>query len=164
MSEANKALLQRHFNEVLNEGKLDVIDEIYSDNYVLDAPVQTEGSAQAHGQTLGREGLKKRVTLFREAFPDIYFSVDTILAEDAQVAVQYTFSGTHAGQFRELAPTGAHIAVTGILIAQVSAGKIDSAVSVFDTGEMMHQLMPQPKTSLHHLAEHFLVRVRATLS
>jgi hypothetical protein len=49
MSDQNKAILLRHFEEVLNQGKLDVVDEIYSDDYVLDAPVQTEGSAKAHG-------------------------------------------------------------------------------------------------------------------
>ena len=59
MSDVNKAILGRHFNEVLNQGELAVIDEIYADDYVLDAPVQTEGSVQAHGETHGRDGLKK---------------------------------------------------------------------------------------------------------
>src|SRR5579859_7027108 len=81
----NIHLLHRHFEEVLNQGKLDVVDEIYSDSYVLDAPVQTDGSAQAHGQTLGREGLKRRVTLFRSAFPDIHFTIDDTVAEKDKV-------------------------------------------------------------------------------
>src|ERR1700712_5353107 len=102
MSEANKVILRRHFDEVLNQGKLDVVDEIYGDHYVLDAPVQTDGSASGHGQTLGRDGLKRRVTLFRTGFPDIHFTVDNILAEDDKVAVQYTFAGTHTGQFLEM--------------------------------------------------------------
>jgi steroid delta-isomerase-like uncharacterized protein len=145
MSDQNKAILLRHFDEVLNHGKLAVVDEIYSDDYVLDAPVQTEGSASAHGQTFGREGLKRRVTLFRTGFPDIHFSVDTVLAEAETVAVQYTFTGTHTGQFREMAPSGNKISLTGILIARVSAGKIASAFSVFDSGEMMQQLNPPEK-------------------
>src|SRR4051794_172683 len=106
MLETNKLILRRHFDEVLNLGHLEVIDEIYADSYVLDAPVQTEGSVQAHGETHGREGLKRRVTLFRTAFPDIHFSVNNIVAEANQVAVQYTFTGTHTGQFGELAATG----------------------------------------------------------
>ena len=115
--DVNKALLRRHFEEVLNQGELDVVDEIYSERYVLDAPVQTEGSVEAHGETHGREGLKRRVTLFRTAFPDIHFSVDNMLAEGDQVAVQYTFSGKHTGKFGEMEPTGSTISVTGILIA-----------------------------------------------
>ncbi len=140
MYDANKDLLYRHFEEVLNEGKLAVIDEIYADGYVLDAPVQTDGSAQAHGQTLGRDGLKRRVTLFRTAFPDIHFTVENMIAEDDKVVVQYRFAGTQTGSFRELQPTGNTIDVGGILIARVANAKIESAYSVFDGGDMMRQL------------------------
>lgn len=160
MLETNKTLLRRHFDEVLNQGLLDVIDEIYADTYVLDAPVQTEGSVQAHGETHGRDGLKRRVTLFRTAFPDIHFSVDNLLAEGDQVAVQYTFTGNHTGVFGELMPTGKHISVTGILIALVKNGKIESAVSVFDNGDMMHQLEPDHKTPIHQLIDGLSGRIR----
>lgn len=145
MLDANKHVLSRHFNEVLNTGALDVIDEIYADSYVLDAPVQTSGSVQAHGQTHGRDGLKKRVTLFRTGFPDIHFTIANMVAEGDQVVVQYTFEGTHLGQFGELAPTGQNMCVKGILIAQVQDGKIESAFSVFDSGDMMKQLTPEHK-------------------
>jgi steroid delta-isomerase-like uncharacterized protein len=148
VSETNKNLLRRHFDEVLNQGQLDVIDEIYGEQYVLDAPVQTDGSAAKQGQTSGRDGLKRRVTLFRTAFPDIHFATPTYMAEDDLVTVQYVFSGTHLGQFRELKATGAPIKVTGILIANIVAGKINSAISVFDSGDMMRQL-----TANHHLKE-----------
>ncbi len=157
--DTNKAVLSRHFNEVLNQGKLDVIDEIYGDQYVLDAPVQTEGSVQKHGETHGREGLRQRVVLFRTAFPDIHFSVDNLLAEGGQVAVQYTFEGTHSGQFGELQPTGRAISVTGMLIALVSDGRIQSAVSVFDSGDMMHQLEPEHKSPIHHFIDSLVGRI-----
>ena len=156
MSESNKAVLRRHFEEVLNQGKLDVIDEIYGDAYVLDAPVQTDGSASAHGQTVGRDGLKRRVTLFRTGFPDIHFTVDNILAEADKVAVQYTFKGTHTGQFLELEPSGHCISVTGMLIAKVVDGRIESAYSVFDNGEMMKQLAVIHNVPAEHLVSHVL--------
>ncbi len=155
----NKALLRRHFEEVLNQGKLDVVDEIYSTRYVLDAPVQTEGSVQTHGETHGRDGLKRRVTLFRTAFPNIHFAVDNVVAEGNQVAVQYTFSGTHTGIFGELEPTGSSISVTGMLIALIVEGKIESAISVFDSGDMMHQLAPHHKSPIQHFIDHLLERV-----
>jgi steroid delta-isomerase-like uncharacterized protein len=143
MLDDNKELLARHFGEVLNRGRLDVIDEIYADDYVLDAPVQTDGSVAAHGETRGRDGLKRRVVSFRTAFPDIHFTVDDMLAEGDRVAVQYTFSGTHEGHFGELEPTGRSILVTGILIAEVTGGRIQRAVSVFDSGDLLHQLEPE---------------------
>lgn len=158
--DANKQVLRRHFEEVLNQGHLPVIDEIYAEGYVLDAPVQTDGSAQQHGQTLGRDGLKRRVTLFRTGFPDIHFTVDNMVAEDDNVTVQYTFRGTHTGQFRELEPTNNTISVMGILIARVANGQIESAVSVFDSGDMMKQLLKHEPSSIERFADGMLGRIR----
>jgi steroid delta-isomerase-like uncharacterized protein len=140
VGEVNKAILRRHFDEVLNHGDLAVVDEIYADGYVLDAPVRTDGSVRGHGATIGREDLKRRVNLFRTAFPDIHFAIDNLIAEGEQVAVQYRFAGTHSGVFGELQPTGRRISITGILIAALADGRIASAVSVFDSGDMMRQL------------------------
>jgi steroid delta-isomerase-like uncharacterized protein len=137
---SNKVILNRHFDEVLNHGQLGVIDEIYSKDYVLHAPVQTDGSVQEHGETRGRDGLKRRVMLFRTAFPDIRFNIEDMLAEGDRVAVQYSFSGTHQGQFGDLGPTGRKVSVPGIMIAVVRDGRIESAFSAFDSGDMLHQL------------------------
>ena len=78
--------------------------------------------------------------LFRTSFPDIHFAVDLMVAEKDKVVVQYTFEGTHRGRFLELEPTGNAISVTGILIAAVSSGRVQSATSVFDSAQMMEQL------------------------
>lgn len=136
---ANKAVVRRHFEEVLNQGRLEVIDSIYTEDYVLDAPVQTDGSTAAQGKTLGRQGLKERVMLFRTAFPDIHFSLDSVVTEDDKVAVQYRFRGTHQGEFLGLAPTGNRIDIGGMLIARLVDGQINSAWSVFDSGQLMQQ-------------------------
>ncbi|MCX6081302.1 MAG: ester cyclase [Chloroflexi bacterium] len=138
--EDNKAVLGRHFNQVLNQGQLDVIDEIYTSDYVLDAPVQSDGSSQARGLTQGREQLKQRVTLFRTAFPDIHFSQDEVVGENDTVVVRYTYRGTHRGVFAGVQPSGRSISIVGILIAHLVDGKIREAVSAFDSAELMKQL------------------------
>jgi len=149
MPNPNKQLLTRHFTEVLNDGHLTVIDEIYAERYVLDAPMQTDGSLEAHGETRGREALKRRVTAFRTAFPDLEFTVDGMLAEADRVAVQYAFTGTHLGRFGDLEPTGRTVSVNGVLLAVVADGRIQQAYSVFDSGDMLHQMVPQKKDPIH---------------
>jgi steroid delta-isomerase-like uncharacterized protein len=138
--EANKAVLDRHFNQVLNQGQLAVVDEIYSTDYVLDAPVRSDGSSQTRSLTQGREQLKQRVTLFRTAFPDIHFSQDDVVGEGDTVAVRYTFSGTHQGVFAGVMPGGRSISIMGILIAHLKDGKIYQAWSAFDSAELMKQI------------------------
>lgn len=138
--ENNKAALIRHFEEVLNQGMLDVIDEIYTDNYTLDAPVSSDGQSRDRSLTQGREQLKQRVTLFRTGFPDIHFTTDEIIGEGDTVVVRYTYRGTHQGRFAGLEPTGRTITIMGILIAHLTDGKIREAVSVFDSADLMKQL------------------------
>ena len=138
--ENNKAALVRHFEEVLNQGKLDVIDEIYTDDYTLDAPVSSDGQSRNRSLTQGREQLKQRVTLFRTGFPDIHFTTDEIIGEGDSVVVRYTYRGTHQGVFAGLEPTGCFITIMGILIAHLTDGRIQEAVSVFDSADLMKQL------------------------
>ncbi|MEO8396992.1 MAG: hypothetical protein ABI700_28610, partial [Chloroflexota bacterium] len=47
----------------------------------------------------------------------------------------------------------------GILIALVKDGKIESAVSVFDSGDMMHQLEPEHKSPIHHFIDNLAGRL-----
>jgi len=138
--DSNKAVLMRHFNEVLNQGQLSVVDEIYTSDYALDAPVRSDGSSQARGITQGTEQLKQRVTLFRTAFPDIHFTMDEVIGEDDTVVVRYTFRGTHRGVFAGVKPGGRSILIMGILIAHLKDGKIREAWSAFDSAELMEQL------------------------
>lgn len=135
-----KAVLRRHFEEVLNRGSIDVIEELYSDDYVLDAPFSSDGVPQEHAVTSGRDGLRERVELFRTAFPDIRFSVEEMFAEGHAVAARYVFRGTHRGSFGEIAATGRTVSVTGILVAHFRAGTIYEAFSAFDSGDMVRQL------------------------
>lgn len=138
--EQNKAILARHFNEVLNQGQLHVIDEIYSNDYALDAPVRSDGTSQDRDVTRGTEQLKQRVTLFRTAFPDIHFSMDDVVGEENKVVVRYTYRGTHQGAFAGVSPSGRSISIMGILIAHLDNGKIKQAWSAFDSAELMKQL------------------------
>ncbi len=135
-----KAVVRRHFDEILNLGRVNVIDELYSDDYVLDAPFSSDGIPQEHTVTSGRDGLRSHVELFRSAFPDIEFSVEEMLADGDAVAARYVFRGTHLGPFGELPATGRKLSVTGILVAHFRAGAIYEAFSAFDTGDMLRQL------------------------
>ena len=125
--------VRRHFNEILNTGALDVIEEIYSPDYVLHAPVSS-------GDTVGFAGLRDRVIAFRTGFPDIVFTVDDLMADGDRVAARYTFRGTHTGQFGDMAPTGRAIVVPGILYVRFDGGKIAEGWSGFDSQDMLAQL------------------------
>lgn len=73
--EGNRALIRRVFEEVLNGGKLEALEEIISPDYV-------EHSALPGQEAGGPEGVKQRLTVFREAFPNLRWDLEDLVANE----------------------------------------------------------------------------------
>jgi predicted ester cyclase len=84
--------------------------------------------------------------VFRDAFPDLRFTAEDIIAEGDKVAARYTMRGTHQGEFMGVAPTGNRIEVTGIDIVRFEGGKMVEHWANSDELGMMQQLgvIPAP--------------------
>jgi predicted ester cyclase len=78
--------------------------------------------------------------MFREAFPDSYFTVEDMVAEGDKVATRKTFHGTHRGEFLAIPPTGQQISIGLIDIVRVADGKVVEHWSIADNLGMMRQL------------------------
>ncbi|GIK42685.1 MAG: hypothetical protein BroJett011_65180 [Chloroflexota bacterium] len=72
----------------------------------------------------GIEGVKQMVSIFQNAFPDMAGAVEDVVAEGNKVAVRFSGTGTHQGEFFGIPPTGKPIRTTGINIFRLEAGKI----------------------------------------
>ncbi len=116
-TEENKAIVRRFFEEVLNEGKLTVVDEIFSSDFGGDGLV-------SHGPRSGLENAKRAAMAFRSAFPDIHFTVKEMIAEGDRVVVRVVFNGTHRGEFMGIPATGKSVVVGGVELARLTDGKI----------------------------------------
>jgi steroid delta-isomerase-like uncharacterized protein len=115
--EENKATFKRYIEEVWNQGRLELADEIF-DRYL---------AHQADGLTLqrGPEDVKRFVSEFRAAFPDFHISIDDQIAEGDKVVVHATIRGTHHREFRGMAPTGKVIEERGFSVFRFSSeGKV----------------------------------------
>ena len=130
--EENKALVRREIEEIWNQGKLDVIDEIFAADFILHEPVA--------GEVRGPEGLKQFVTMNRTAFPDFQLTIEDMFAEGDKVAVRWSWTGTHKGEFMGIPPTGVQVIMTGISIGHFTGGKIMEAWDYGDALGLMQQL------------------------
>ena len=86
----NKRTVRRLYEEVGNEGRLEVLDEIAWPDHVEHYPFP--------GQTQGVEGLKQRVSMVRAAF-NPKFTIEHLVAEDDKVAVMWSNRGAHVGDW-----------------------------------------------------------------
>jgi len=84
--------------------------------------------------------------MFLTAFPDLYFTVEDLIAEGDEVVARVTMSGTQHGAFMGIPPTGKHVTITGIDINRFVGGKSVEHWVEMDTLGMMQQLgvIPAP--------------------
>ena len=96
--EQNKATFRRYGEEVGNQGKLDLVKEIF-DSYLSHQP-------DGHTEERGPEDVKRFIGEFRQAFPDFHFTIEEQIAEGDKVVTHWTIRGTQQGESRASPPAG----------------------------------------------------------
>jgi steroid delta-isomerase-like uncharacterized protein len=133
-----KQLLRRYYEEVLMQGRLDVLETIARVDYVEHNPFP------GHGQ--GLEGLRQRAnTLFTALKQKL--TPEMMIAEGDKVAVLWTTRGTHVGDFNGLPPTGKSYTIQGIDIFQFREGLMAEHWDVVDIYGFLSQVGALPAPS-----------------
>lgn len=109
----NIATYRRWLDEGWSRGNMDVVDELYSSDYV----------SHSLGPDLPptRDGLKTFVRAMRAGIPDLHVSVEEVIAEGDRVAGRLTMGGTHSGTLLGIPATGKRADVGVMLIARFDA-------------------------------------------
>ena len=123
---------QQAFGEAVNTGELAALDQLVAADAVDHDP--------APGQGIGPDGFKAIFTDMRTAFPDLHIEVETLVADDDQVAFAYTLTGTHNGPFQGHGATGKTIKVRGVQISKFADGKLVERWGSSDELGIMTQL------------------------
>ncbi len=134
----NKAVAARVFEEIFNQGKFQVADEIYASDFVN------------HGlhRNFDLQADQAAVHAEKKAFPDLKMTVDLMVAEADLVTVVWTFRGTNTAAGYGLPPTGARIELRGITVWRIVDGKIREEWTSFDDMQAARQLVTQLKWQL----------------
>ncbi|MBM3933123.1 MAG: ester cyclase [SAR202 cluster bacterium] len=112
----NISRLHGLYQEVFNGRNIDAADEyVHADMYEHEV---------FPGFDPGREGFKSLVRAMHAAFPDLYVTVEDMIADRDKVVARVTFRGTHSGDFLGLSASGNRTSIPGIDIVRFSHGKI----------------------------------------
>jgi predicted ester cyclase len=126
VSEANKTVVRRLVEEVLNGGHLKVIDQLYAPEL---APAA-----------------RRWIAPFRASFPDVHMEILELIAEDDKVVGRFTCSATHLGEWLGHAPTGRRFErVDEVAIFRLRDRRIVQAWSLEDTLGRLRQLGLNPQ-------------------
>jgi predicted ester cyclase len=116
-----KATVRRLVEEVMNEGRLELIDDLY-------APALARAA-------------RRWITPFRDSFPDMRMEVVELVAEGERVVGRFRCSATHLGPWRGHAPTGRRFHhVDEVYFFRVTDGRIAEAWGIEDTLARLRQL------------------------
>jgi predicted ester cyclase len=126
----NKAVIRRMFDEVVNQGKLDLIDELFDPEFESSTP---QG-------TLNRAAFHEFVRAWRTAFPDVHTEISDLIAEGDTVAWAIRATGTHGGDFMGIPATGRKVDFDSLNIAHFRNGLGYRHKVLMDMGTLMQQL------------------------
>src|SRR2546429_2049655 len=100
------------YEEVWNKRRLELVDEIISPSHALHDPNLTDSS-------VGPDAYRRQVSRFIVGIPDLRFTIEDIVDEKEKVAVAWTISGTHTGEFMGIPATNKKVYVEGITINHI---------------------------------------------
>ena len=131
----NVRTVLRFYEEVGEEGRLEVLDEIAWPDHVEHNPFP--------GQAQGLEGLKQRISMVRAAFNPT-FTIEHVVTEGDKVAVMWSNHGTHVGEWFGVPPSGAGFTAHGVDIHLLRNGRLAEHWDVVDSSEFLMQVGAAP--------------------
>jgi len=131
----NKAAVLRLYTDCFNQGDLAVADALVAPDYRdLSPDVPTDGPAT------GADTLKRRIVLWRTAFPDLQGTVEEMIAAGTAVTVRVTWTGTQEGEFLGIPPTGQGVSWAAVEVFHLRTGRVVRRYGLHDGVSLMHQL------------------------
>ena len=133
-----KRSFRRIPEEIFNKGNLAAADEVMEPDYIEHIPMPP-------GFTPDRAGFKKFVGMWRNAAPDLQYTVtpftDTdLIGEGDKVVHRVVGRGTHRGEFLGIAATGKKLLWTETHIGRYASGKLVEHWGQIDVLSILQEL------------------------
>ncbi|MFT4038827.1 MAG: ester cyclase [Thermomicrobiales bacterium] len=132
----NAALARRWHEDAMNNHDLSVLDEILAPATDFDPAGFPEDS-----------GPKQVLGALLAGFPDVHQTVEMVVAQDDLVAIRYSSTGTHTGEFQGIAPTGKTVTWTGMNFYLIECGRIADVWSEVDAMSRLAQITGTPEAA-----------------
>lgn len=113
-TETNKDLVRRYL-DAFNDRNRETMSDLLADDVVEHG---------IHEKLEGVDEILEFLDAHFEAFPDYSGRTDVMVAEGDTVAIRYTVSGTHTGEYHDVEPTGHPTEWTGMAMYRIEGDEI----------------------------------------
>jgi predicted ester cyclase len=124
LSETNKQVVAKLFEEGVQQGDISVVDELFTPDADYQGP-PPDGRR-------GRDGYRDFITQLHAALEGVTCEVERMIAEGNRVAVRTLVSGRNVGEWETMAPSGRPVSFTLVAIAELHDGRIARYVDARD--------------------------------
>ncbi len=118
-----ETLVRRWFDDLWNQGRLDVIEELA----VPDCMLHAEGEDLA-----GHAAVRRRMEAIRSAFGDFDFVVDALVARGDMVSLRWRLGLTRTGAWLGQPPSGKRLVIHGSSWVRIGGGLVCEAWDHWD--------------------------------
>ncbi|KTC80662.1 ester cyclase [Legionella cherrii] len=137
MTTAIEKTVRRVFDEMWNQQKAAVADELFSAKTLIHF---------SYDQAANLHDFKQALLEWYKAFPDLMHSIDDLIVSGDKVVTRWHGQGTHRGEFSEIPATGMPVFYSGITIFRLdSSHQITEAWVYSDLGDMIAKMQQNQK-------------------
>ena len=129
----NQKIIESYFRDVWNKGKLDLLDNLITPDYINHSP-------STPNPPPGPEGLKPIIAEMRRGIPDLNYEIKDLVVTREKAVARVLMTGTHTGELWGIKPTGKKIHVNQINIEHFRNGRIAEHWRVTEELNLMKQL------------------------
>jgi len=131
----NRRLLRRYIEDVLGDGKMEVVHEIFHEEIEMDT---------RDGRTIrGPEKTKEYLSAVRDRFADLETSVDILMATTTEAMAKFDVTAVHEDDYFGVDATNREVTFRVFSKARIEDGKM------IEQGDLVNPLRMQPPSKRH---------------
>lgn len=88
----------------------------------------------------GREGIRKNLSLYIEAFPDFQIKADETITNGNRIVVIWSSKATHQGKLMNIPPTGRKIESRGVTVLTVENNQVKRGLYFWDVAGVLREM------------------------
>jgi steroid delta-isomerase-like uncharacterized protein len=140
----NKRLIRRFFEQLWNDRKLELADEIFAEDCRTH---QLQSGSPLSPVPRGPEAIKEHAMGWLASFPDLRFTIEQMIAEQDRVFTQMEMVGTHKGPWLGIPATGKPVSIRMMTLHRIQGGKVVEDWVLVESLGFFQQLGVLPSTS-----------------
>ena len=129
----NKAIARRYIEEFWNQDRLELADELYTDDHTYHDPNLPDLPP-------GPEGVKERGRTYKAALPGRVTEIHQWVAEGDTVVCAWTYVGKNSGPLGDIEATNREAVIPGVHRWRFRDGRISESWVMWDRLGLLEQL------------------------